>query len=142
MFADEVGADGYGQNASAAVDLFLRLAKGEEIPAPSPTPIAPGGSQGLSSERTPGGKLTTYKILYWQEIPSQIKAEDDAGNTISIELGQKVTEYIDAQAQKRGVTNADAYTAQWKWSEEQERPGPAHDVVEALKNELTASINF
>src|SRR5471032_2755477 len=26
MFADEIGADGYGQNASAAVDLFLRLA--------------------------------------------------------------------------------------------------------------------
>ena len=27
MFADEIGADGYGQNASAAVDLFLKLAK-------------------------------------------------------------------------------------------------------------------
>jgi 5-methyltetrahydrofolate--homocysteine methyltransferase len=32
MFADEIGADGYGANASAAVDLFLRLAaaKSEE----------------------------------------------------------------------------------------------------------------
>jgi 5-methyltetrahydrofolate--homocysteine methyltransferase len=28
MFADEIGADGYGQNASAAVDLFLRLMVG------------------------------------------------------------------------------------------------------------------
>ena len=27
MFADEIGADGYGQNASAAVDLFLRLSR-------------------------------------------------------------------------------------------------------------------
>jgi 5-methyltetrahydrofolate--homocysteine methyltransferase len=26
MYADEIGADGYGQNASAAVDLFLKLA--------------------------------------------------------------------------------------------------------------------
>jgi methanogenic corrinoid protein MtbC1 len=26
MFADEIGADGYGANASAAVDLFLQLA--------------------------------------------------------------------------------------------------------------------
>src|SRR3954454_13822313 len=33
MFADEIGADGYGQNASAAVDLFMRLARGEEAPA-------------------------------------------------------------------------------------------------------------
>ncbi len=32
MFADEIGADGYGQNASSAVDLFLRLAAGEEAP--------------------------------------------------------------------------------------------------------------
>ena len=29
MFADEIGADGYGQNASAAVDLFLKLAKSQ-----------------------------------------------------------------------------------------------------------------
>lgn len=28
MFAEEIGADGYGQNASAAVDLFLRLMAG------------------------------------------------------------------------------------------------------------------
>jgi 5-methyltetrahydrofolate--homocysteine methyltransferase len=27
MYADEIGADGYGQNASAAVDLFIKLAK-------------------------------------------------------------------------------------------------------------------
>src|SRR6266850_5956901 len=33
MYADEIGADGYGQNASAAVDLFLRLARGESAPA-------------------------------------------------------------------------------------------------------------
>ncbi len=29
MFADEIGADGYGANAAAAVDLFLRLASPE-----------------------------------------------------------------------------------------------------------------
>src|SRR3974377_84179 len=29
MFADEIGADGYGANASAAVDLFLRLVAGK-----------------------------------------------------------------------------------------------------------------
>jgi len=30
MFADEIGADGYGMNASAAVDLFRRLAARQE----------------------------------------------------------------------------------------------------------------
>jgi len=33
MFADEIGADGYGSNASAAVDLFLRLALARESEA-------------------------------------------------------------------------------------------------------------
>jgi 5-methyltetrahydrofolate--homocysteine methyltransferase len=31
MFADEIGADGYGANASAAVDLFLRLAVNQQV---------------------------------------------------------------------------------------------------------------
>src|SRR6476620_5568789 len=94
MFADEIGADGYGQNASAAVDLFLRLASGAE--ATSATSASPSGSSGLATDSMPKreGKVTTYKILYWSEIPSQIKAEDDAGNEVSIELGQKVTEHI------------------------------------------------
>ena len=84
--------------------------------------------------------MATFKILYWQEIPSQIKAEDDAGNEVSIELGQKVTEYIDAMAQKRGYTDGDRYTAEWKWSDEQERDGSAPKVAEALKNELLAKL--
>lgn len=37
MFADEIGADGYGANAAAAVDLFLRLAAARE-PVPCPQP--------------------------------------------------------------------------------------------------------
>src|SRR5204862_1913019 len=40
MFADEIGADGYGQNASAAVDLFLRFAKGESAPPPAAAPAS------------------------------------------------------------------------------------------------------
>ena len=34
MFADQIGADGYGANASAAVDLFLRLARSTDHPQP------------------------------------------------------------------------------------------------------------
>jgi 5-methyltetrahydrofolate--homocysteine methyltransferase len=138
MFADEVGADGFGQNASAAVDLFLALARGEAAPTAVATKPAGRASAGLSPAAP--GKRTTYKVLYWQEIPSQIKAEDDAGNEVSIELGQRVTEYIDAMAQKRGYTDGDRYTAEWKWSDEQERPGPARDVAETLKGELLAKL--
>ena len=84
--------------------------------------------------------MAVYKILYWQELPSQIKAEDDAGNVISTELPTKFAEKIDAVAQKRGFTNADAYTAQWKWGEDQERQGSAPEVVKALTAEFEAAL--
>ena len=141
MFADEIGADGYGQNASAAVDLFIKLARGEAVTAA--TPVQPvrataGGADGDGKD----GKVTTYKVLYWQEIPSQIRAEDDAGNEVSIELPKKFGEYIDAVAAKRGFSDGDSYTAQWKWGDEQERPGSAKAVAEAVKAELEAAAKW
>src|SRR5256885_559956 len=44
MFADEIGADGYGQNASAAVDLLLRLAK-QACQCPPPSASTDTGSR-------------------------------------------------------------------------------------------------
>jgi hypothetical protein len=138
MFADEISADGYGQNASSAVDLFLHFAGKGSAPSQAKK-IAPAAA---SAGPVAGGKVTTYKILYWQEIPSQIKAEDDAGNELSLELPAKFAERIDAAAQKRGFGEADAYTAQWKWSEPQERAGSAADVVASLRAELEAKADW
>jgi len=147
MFADEIGADGYGQNASAAVDLFLRLASGKEaeesrplaaVGATNKKDVVPNEVRDLLSK----GKRSTYKILYWQEVPSQVRAEDDAGNDVSVELPSKFAQRIDSLAQKRGITGADAYTAEWKWSDEEEREGSAHDVVAAVIAELEAKANW
>jgi hypothetical protein len=44
MFADEIGADGYGANASAAVDLFLRLASKSDQNGDLQDPILAGNS--------------------------------------------------------------------------------------------------
>jgi 5-methyltetrahydrofolate--homocysteine methyltransferase len=141
MFADEVGADGYGANASAAVDLFIRLAKGEPAPTARPSPAAGPAPLGPASAGAAGTR-TTYKVLYWQEIPSQIRAEDDAGNEVNVELSPKFAAYIDQVAAKRGFGQADAYLAQWKWSDEHERPGSAREVAEALKAELEAQATW
>ena len=79
--------------------------------------------------------MALYQILYWQEIPSQIKVWDDF-DEIKVELDPKIAARIDATAQARGVTSADAYTTQWKWSDEQERDGTPEEVAAALKMEL------
>ena len=86
-------------------------------------------------------KMATYKILYWQEIPSQIKAEDDEED-ITLPLPAKFMERIDIMAAKRGLQNADDYLAQWQWSEEQERAGSAAEVAEAVKAELESKAGW
>ena len=81
--------------------------------------------------------MTTYKILYWQEIPTQIKAEDESED-VAVMLDAKFMVQVDILATKRGLQAADDYLAQWKWSEEEEREGSAREVAEAVKAELEA----
>ena len=81
--------------------------------------------------------MAFYQILYWQDIPSQVKAWDDF-DEFKLELPIRFTARIDDSAQKQGLTKADDYLAQWKWSGEQEREGAAAEVAEAVKQELEA----
>jgi hypothetical protein len=85
--------------------------------------------------------MATYKILYWQEIPSQIKAEDDMDD-VTVQLPDRFQERIDLMAARRGLQEADAYLAQWKWSEEKDREGSAEAVAEAVRAELEAKADW
>ncbi len=85
--------------------------------------------------------MATYKILYWQEIPSQIKAEDELDD-LTVPMPDRFQERIDLMAARRGLQDADAYLAQWKWSEEEERVGSAEEVAEALRVELEAKADW
>src|ERR1700733_3739139 len=82
-------------------------------------------------------EMTTYKILYWQEIPTQIKAEDESDD-VAVMMDDKFMAQVDILAAKRGLQASDDYLAQWKWSEEEEREGSAREVAEAVKAELEA----
>ncbi|MGB6727360.1 MAG: virulence factor [Terracidiphilus sp.] len=81
--------------------------------------------------------MAKYKVLYWQEIPTQIKVEDDEDD-LSVMLDDRFMKLIDILAAKRGLQDADDYLAQWKWSEEEEREGSVQEVAEAVKTELEA----
>jgi methanogenic corrinoid protein MtbC1 len=139
MYADEIGADGFGADASSAVDLFLYFA------GKGPAPKAKSKLETIESvkaERTesraasrPANARSKFQILYWQEVPSQVKAWDDF-NEIKVELPQRFTVRIDSLAQSKGLTSADDFLAQWKWSDEQERDGSAQEVADAVKNQL------
>ena len=81
--------------------------------------------------------MALYQILYWQDIPSQIKVWDDT-EELKLELAPRFMTRIDEAAQSQGLTTTDDYLAQWKWSEEAERDGSAAEVAEAVKKELEA----
>jgi hypothetical protein len=85
--------------------------------------------------------MATYKILYWQEIPSQVKAEDDMDD-VTVQLPDRFQERIDLMAARRGLQEADAYLAGWKWSEEEDREGSAEEVAEAVRAELEAKADW
>ena len=79
--------------------------------------------------------MAIYKILYWQEVPSQIKAEDEF-DEVTLPLPARFQERIDQLAAKRGLQSSDDYLAQWRWSDEEERAGAAQEVAEAVRSEL------
>jgi metal-responsive CopG/Arc/MetJ family transcriptional regulator len=85
--------------------------------------------------------MATYRILYWQEVPSQVKVED-AMEDITISLPDTFQARIDELAARRGLSAGDDYLAQWHWSEEQERQGSAQDVADALRAELEAAADW
>lgn len=86
--------------------------------------------------------MATYKILYWQEVPSQIRVEDDAGDEVTVAMPQKFLVRIDALAAERGLEGADDYLAQWRWSDEETREGTAAEVAEAVASELEAAADW
>ena len=138
MFADEIGADGYGADASAAVDLFLYLVgKG---PAPAAT-VKKGVAvkPAAAAIQRPENTVSRYQILYWRDLPSAVKVWDDF-EELKEDLPAKFAERIDATAQELGMSKGDDYVAQLRWGDEQERPGAPAQVLAALRAELEKAL--
>ena len=85
--------------------------------------------------------MATYTILYWQEIPSQIKAEDEFDD-VTLPMDARFMERIDRLAAARGLQSTDDYLAQWRWSEAQQRDGTASEVAHAVKLELERAADW
>jgi len=83
--------------------------------------------------------MAVYRVLYWQEFPAQVKAEDER-DEVSLQLDPRFQELIDTAAMQRNLTGGDAYLEAWRWSEPAERPGNARDVAESVQRELEATL--
>jgi hypothetical protein len=81
--------------------------------------------------------MAQFQILYWRDIPSQVKTWDDF-DEVKVELPQRFATRIDHAAESLGLAKADDYLAQWKWTDAQERPGTPDEVAAAVQAELEA----
>jgi hypothetical protein len=81
--------------------------------------------------------MARYQILYWQDIPAQVKAYDGA-RPVSRPLPERYLAAIDRAAMEQGLASTDAYLEQWRWSAKLERPGSAAEVLDAVCAELVA----
>ena len=81
--------------------------------------------------------MTHYHILYWKDIPAQIKVTEQGKRPLSVQLPERFQQEIDRVAMSLGLTGTDAYLEQWHWGEKIQREGSAADVADAVLNEIT-----
>ncbi|MFN8005731.1 MAG: virulence factor [Terriglobia bacterium] len=79
--------------------------------------------------------MAQYQILYWREIPAQIKVFEGR-KAISRPLPESFQQAIDRVAMAEGLVGEEAYLNEWHWSAKMERPGTSSEVLEAILKEI------
>ena len=79
--------------------------------------------------------MAELTVIYWRDIPAQVIAR--AGrNSAKAQLAARFTEAIDSAATRAGLTNSDAYLAEWRRGD----PSPCADDLDTVVAEAVAGI--
>ena len=79
--------------------------------------------------------MTTYSILYWQEIPSLVEAKDGE-STSKAQLSDRFQDLIDKAAMRRDLFGTDAYIEGFKKGPYIETEGTPEEAVRVVKEGL------
>ncbi len=85
--------------------------------------------------------MARVRILYWQDIPSVVEAQDDEGSRHKESLSARFQELIDSVAMRKKLVGTDAYLEGWRRSRAKEREGTAMEAVKAVTAELEAAFD-
>ena len=84
--------------------------------------------------------MTTYSILYWQEIPSFVEASD--GETKKkIQLSDRFQELIDKAAMRRKLAGTDAYLEGFNRGDAVAADGSPDEVAKSISEKLEADFD-
>ncbi len=78
-------------------------------------------------------------VLYWKEIPVQVKAENDE-TAVSLPLNHRFQEAADAVAMMDGSFGSDAYLDAWQWSDETESELDAETAAQQLAERINCGM--
>ena len=79
--------------------------------------------------------MAMYQILYWKDIPAQVRVFEGR-KPISRQMPKRFQTEIDRTAMETGLAGTDDYLDQWEWTERRERPGEPEAILNALVHEL------
>jgi len=82
--------------------------------------------------------MARIQILYWQDMPSLVKAFADDGTSVSRQLDVWFQQEIDRRAMAQGLLESGAYLEAWNWGEPEERVGTVDEALDAVEQELEA----
>jgi hypothetical protein len=82
-------------------------------------------------------KVTSYQVLYWHDIPVQVRARG-AGGRANVQLAPRFMEAVDQAAMAAGLIGSEAYTSGFRWSEVQDFEGTAQEAATAVAALLEA----
>jgi hypothetical protein len=82
--------------------------------------------------------MAEYRILYWHDIPIQVRAQSGDARA-SQPLSQRFQVAIDNAAMAVGLIGDDEYLEVYRWSEPEEREGTPEEVAAAVSQELEAA---
>jgi hypothetical protein len=82
--------------------------------------------------------VARFRVLAWQEIPTQVQATDGTGTRVNRHLPDWFMQEVDRVAMRDGLTGTEAYSERFAWSAWTEREGAADEVADAVAAELLA----
>jgi hypothetical protein len=75
--------------------------------------------------------MMQYQVLYWRDIPAQIKVYVSRRPS-SHPLAPRFQVAIDGISMQEGLTGSDEYLELWQWSEKRDFDGDAETAAETL----------
>ncbi len=79
----------------------------------------------------------TYQIVYWRDIPAQVRVRSGNRRT-NRQLSLRFQEAIDAAAMHAQATTSDDYLADWRSTEWQHAEGDPDQFTEQLAKQIEA----